>query len=433
MEVRIPSATIESEERKLLREIGQQAKVPGFRPGKIPEPMLRKRFGSVLAEELKRTLVRQGFEKVTADSGLEIANIIEVDDEGQPEPASDWTVSLTVDVRPEFELPEYQGLELEGMDTAVSDEDVDAAIERLRRERADFVVVDRPAAKGDYVQCSYTGTIDGEEIAGQLEDRPMYGTQSKTWEEAGAALDDPSFGIAAIAEGLIGMRAGDRKEVSQAYPDDHGVEFLRGKTVAYELEVHEVRERKLPELDEAFLKTLQMESLEDLKAKVADNLEGQKKSELQDSLRRQAADKLASLVDFPLPESLVEQSTEQITRDYMISQMQRGASHEDLEKVGEQLRESAGQSARQRVKVDLILESIARKEELKVEQEELQRALINEAMRSRQDPQEIAKELRKDQGRLLQLQHSVLLGKALALVVDKASVAAPQASSASDD
>lgn len=430
VEIRIPAEDIKAEEKKLVREFGQQAKIPGFRPGKAPEAMLRKRFGSALADELKRSLLRKSYEKLTSEDSLKIVQIVEFDDSVSFQPDQDTTIVAQVDVRPDFTLPGYEGLELQAQGVEVSDEEIDQMIERIRSERADYVKVDREAQQGDYVQCSYQGFLAGEPIDDLVKERPLYGTQKNTWEEAGAA---DGMGIPAITAALPGMTVGESKEVVMSYPADHAVENLRGKDVKYQVEVHEVREKKLPEIDEAFLKTLQVESEEKLRENVRNQLKMRKEQENEEHLRRQIVEKLTAAADFPLPESVVQSRTESILTDYMMSQMQRGASEEDFEKVREQLHESAGQSARSQVKLDFILQEIMDREKVTLEQEDMQRVLINEAMRTRQNPEDLVKELRKDESRLRALQRSALTGKTMAMILEKAQVQPAEASASSGE
>ncbi len=430
VEIRIPAQDIKAEEKKLVREFGQQAKIPGFRPGKAPEAMLRKRFGSALADELKRSLLRKSYEKLTSEDSLKIVQIVEFDDSVSFQPDEDTTIAAQVDVRPDFTLPGYEGLELQAQGVEVSDEEIDQMIERIRSERADYVKVDREAQQGDYVQCSYQGFLAGEPIDDLVKERPLYGTQKNTWEEAGAA---DGMGIPAITAALPGMAVGESKEVVMSYPADHAVENLRGKDVKYQVEVHEVREKKLPEIDETFLKTLQVESEEKLRENVRNQLKMRKEQENEEHLRRQIVEKLTAAADFPLPESVVQSRTESILTDYMMSQMQRGASEEDFEKVREQLHESAGQSARNQVKLDFILQEIMDREKVTLEQEDMQRVLINEAMRTRQNPEDLVKELRKDEGRRRALQRSALTGKTMAMILEKAQVQPAEASASSGE
>ncbi len=409
---------IASEEKGILREFGRQARIPGFRPGKAPEHLLRKRFANEIREEMKRKILRSGYEKMEKETDFDPLNIVEIDD---PDLDAEPPVSLklVVDIKPAFDLPEYKGMALAKESTEVTDEEIDQAVEHAIGRHAEFNKVDRAAEKGDYVRCSYEGKIDGESIAEEVKDRPMYGTQTGTWEEAGA---ENAPGISEIADALVGMKEGDQKTVDASFAEDHDVEFLRGKTVAYDLEVLEVRERKLPELTEEFLKTLGVDSEEQLREQTAESIQAQKEQASEGKMREEASRRLGELVDFPLPESLVSAETNQILTQYMGRQMQQGASEEDFEKNREALFASADEEARKKVKLDLILDEIAEAEKVEVTEEDMSNFLYSYSMQVRRSPEEIVKELQKDRGRIADIQRNIRRSKTVGQVVEQAEI-----------
>lgn len=409
---------IAQEEKGILGEFRQHAKIPGFRPGKAPEALLRKRYGKDIKEELKRKILQTGYRKMEKDGDLKILNLVEVDDPDM-DGEGPATMKMVVDIKPTFTTPDYKGLALEKVATEVTDEEIDQAIEMTRSQRAEFNKVDRAAEKTDYVRCSYEGKIDGESIAEQVSERPMYGAQKSTWEEAGAE-DAP--GISEIAAALVGMKEGDTKTVEATFAEDHDVEFLRGKTVTYDLEVLEVRERKLPELNEEFLKTLNVESVEQLREQTTESLKGQKEQAGQNKIRQEVTQKLAEMVEFPVPESLVAAETNQILGNYMSRQMQQGASQEDFEKNREALYASANEEALKKVKLDLILDDIADVEKVEVTEEDMSNFLYSYAMQTRRSPDEIVKELQKDRGWVADIQRNIRRSKAVGKVIELAEV-----------
>lgn len=407
-----------AEEKAVLREFAKHARIPGFRPGKAPEHLLRQRFGKEIQEELRRRILRSGYEKLEKESGLDVLNIVEVADPDLDQPAP-WKMVLTVDVKPAFEIPDYKGMALERESTEVTEEEIDQAIDTARSHRAEFEKVDRPAEKGDYVRCTYEGKIGEDPIAEEVSERPVYGTQISTWEEAG---NEDAPGVSEIAAALVGMAPGEKTKVEASFPDEHEVEFLRGKTVTYDLEVLEVRERKMPELDEEFLKNLGAESVEQLREQTAESLKGQKEQAGQGQLRQAATQRLGEMVDFPVPESLVASETNSILTNYMGRQMQQGATEEDLEKNREALYAGASEEARRKVKLDLILDDIAKAEKVEVSEEDMSNFLHSYAMQTRRSPDEIVKELQQDRGRVLDIQRNILRSKAVGRVVELAEI-----------
>jgi len=409
---------VDAEEKNVLKEFSKHAKIPGFRPGKAPEKMLRQRFKSEIASELNQRILRKAFEEVQESDEIDLLQVINV--ENDPFVAGqEGSATLTVDVFPKFELPAYEGIEVTVPPADVEEKEVDDIIERIRNERAEYEVVEREAAKGDYVKVSYKGMIDGQPVGDIATDYTMYGEQANTWEEAGA---EDGMGVKAVVEGVVGMKPGDKKTVEQDFAEDFEVEALRGKKASYEIEVHEVREKCLPEMNEEFLETLQAESEEDLRKRILDDLKSRKEQEIDQRKRSEASGKLVELVDFPLPESAVEGEKQNLLRGHMQRLMQQGITQEQMEAHKDQMLESAGQAARNQVKLQFILGEIAKKEEIKIENEDLQQRIMQEAYATRTRPDDIVKELQKDRNRLVQLQRDTLFAKALDFVVDKATV-----------
>lgn len=422
--VSVSGDEISEEESRILNEFKKQAKIPGFRPGKAPEHIIKSRYKKELQEQLNRTLIQKAYEEASNNSEVNIYSVVDFPEPGDFVAGQEMTLDMTVDVTPEFEVPEYKGLEAEVPPTEVSDEDVDQTIDRIRRQRADFEVVEREAQVSDYVKVSYEGTLDGEKLADKLGDEPRlkaWGSVSEGWEEAGTD-EAKEFGVPPIIDKLVGMKAEDTAEVEYTFPEDFSVEELRGKTAKYSIEVHEVRERKLPEIDEEFLKSVRAETLEDFKSQILDELENQKKRETEDQKRQQIMDKLSMAVDFPLPESGVEGETQNTLQRLMSQNLQQGVSQEELEKHREQLFETSQQMAKRDVKLQLIIAKIAEKEGIKVEDEDLSRAIYSIAMQTRQQPEEVVKELRKDRGRLMEIQRQLLFSKTLDFLIEQAKV-----------
>lgn len=422
--VTVSGEEIASEEKTVLKTIAKQARVPGFRPGKAPENVIRQRYRRELGDELNRSLSRKIYEKALGDSGLDVYSVVKFGDGETFKSGEESTVEITVDVTPPFELPPYKGIQTTPPSTEVGDAEIDEAIERLRRERADFTVVERAAGQGDYVRLGYEGVIDGEPLEAKLGDEPrlrVWGKAENTWEEAGTD-EAKQYGVPSIIDAIVGMGAGDEKTVEHTFAEDFPVEDLRGKTARYAVKVEEVRERRLPELDEAFLKSAQVETIEELKDRVLTQLENAKEREAEEAKRRQVIDFLSQRVEFPLPESAVESETQNVMGRIMVENMQRGIKEEEFEKNKEALHGQSEQIARRDLKVQLILSRIAKEEEIKLEEEDLQQAIVAMASRQRTPVDEFVRELQKDRSKLLRIQRQVLFGKTLDFLVNESRV-----------
>jgi trigger factor len=414
--VSVTSEEITKQEAKLIKDFQRQAKIPGFRPGKAPENMVRSRFAKDIQQELKQRVISQAHQEGVAGADFEVFTIVELE-EGEITSGQDAVITFTVDVIPEFNLPAYEGLKVSAEPTDASDEEVTKMLDQILSQRAEFNVAEKAAEKGDYVQCGYEGKIGDELVADLVPDATMYGSQKTTWEEAGSE-DAP--GVRAIIDGLVGMKAGDAKEVTMEFPEDFKPEALAGKTAVYSLEAKEVREKVMPEMDEAFFKSLQVKDEAELRERIAENISNQKKQQNANAERQQITEELLKAVDFPIPESGVERETESVLRDFMRRNMQQGVSAEEFEKHKESLHEGASKAAHDRLKSRLILTKIAEKEKIKVENEDFSRMIMMEAQQSGQNPEKVVKELRKDQSRINDMRREIILGKTMDWLLEKA-------------
>ncbi len=420
--VDVPAETIDEAEKAVLQSLAGQAKVPGFRPGKAPAHMVRQRFKKELADELNRRLVSKAYEAVQAEDGLKVYSVIEVvGDTFNPGEATQTT--FTIELQPEFEVPEYKELPVTIQPTEATDDEVERALEHLRRERADFKTVERAAEAGDYVKLSYTGTLEGQPVADLVPEQPIFGTQQSTWEEAGST-DAP--GVPSVVQGIVGMAAGDTKTVEEPFAEEFPIEALRGKTVQYAIEVAEVRERELPPLDETFFKAFEVDSEEALRQRLRDDIQAQKSQQNDNARRAQIMDRLLAGMSFGLPESALERETQTLLAQYMSRQMQQGASEEQFEQNKDQLHAQAQDAAVNRLRGQFVLLRIAQKEKIELTNDDLNSAIMQMAMQTRQRPEDIVRDLKKDRNRLNDLQRQILLQKTLSWVSDQASVTEQQ-------
>ncbi|HLP09302.1 MAG TPA: trigger factor [Opitutaceae bacterium] len=415
--VTLDKSEVEAVHQSVVAEIAKVASLPGFRPGKAPTAVVAKRFAKEIEGEFKSKVVNKAYSDGLEKSKLEVFNVVDVK-EGAIEPSLSAAMTFTVDLRPEFKLPEYKGLSTEITAVEVTDADVDAAIEGMRAERADFAVVERASAKGDYVKLSYEGKIGEQAVADLVPDRTIFGKAPQTWEE----VEGNEGLIPGLGQQIGGLNKGDKKEVTISFPADFHVAELAGKEAVYSLEVIEVREKVLPALDEAFFKGLQVDSLDALKQRTREHLKYRKEMDNRASQRQQVTEKLATGVDFEVPQSLIESETQNILRRFMEENMRRGVPQDAFEKNKEKLFEDARGAAARNAKVQLILARIAAEEKIELQDVDIDRFIRVEAMRSGQRPDKLAKDLGKDRDRVRAMQQSLLLDKALDFVVSQATV-----------
>lgn len=417
--VTLDQAEVAAEHKAVVGEISKQARLPGFRPGKAPAAMIVTRYGKEIAEEFKQKVLAKAYRGGLEQSKLEPLNITDVQ-EGEISPDKSATVTITLDVRPTFTLPDYSGLATEIQPVDPTDDEVAKVIENLRAERADFKIAERPSAKGDYVKLSYEGTIDGKSILEIAPEKQIFGKVPQTWEE----VEGENEGlIPGLGKQLAGLSKGDKKDVTVSFPAEFSaVPALAGKTAVYAVEILEIRERVLPEMDEAFFKANQADNLEGLTVNARNNLKGRKEYENKQAQRRQVSEALAGKVDFAVPESLVESETQAVLRQFIEENMRRGVPADQFEKDKAALHESASKAARTRVKTQLLLAKIAEQEKITVTERDIDTFIYRESMMNNQKPEKLVKELTKDREKLRSIQQSIIFDKALDLLVSKATV-----------
>jgi len=246
----------------------------------------------------------------------------------------------------------------------------------------------------------------------------------QTWEEVDGTQEGV---IPGLGRQLAGLKPGDKQTVEIKFPADFsGAPALAGKTASYALEIQEIRERALPPLDEAFFKSQQVDDLEGLKASVRNNLKLQKEYQNRAEQRRQVTDALGAKLSFSAPESLVESETQSVLRQFIEENMRRGIPQEQFEKDKKELFDSARKAAEKRVKLQLVLAKIAEAEKIQVAEKDMDNFIYREAMRSKQTPDKLVKELSKNRDALRSVQQSIIFDKTVDFLVSKATVETKQ-------
>jgi trigger factor len=417
--VTLDASEVDAEHKAVVGEIAKLARLPGFRPGKAPAAMIAKRFTKEIADDFKQKIVAKAYRGGLEKEKLDVLNVVNVE-EGAIAAGSPATVTVTLDVRPEFQLPDYANLVTEIAPTDATDAEVENVIQGLRSERADFKPADRPAQKGDYVKLSYEGKIDGQPIAELAPDKQLYGKAPQTWEEVEGANDGV---IPGLGKQLAGLKPGEKKDIVITFPADFAaVPALAGRIANYAVEIQEIRERVLPALDAEFFKAQQVDDLAGLQTQVRNNLKMQKEYQNRIAQRRQVTEQLGAKSDFPVPDSLVEAETQGVLRQFIEEQMRRGVPQEQFEKDKKELFEGARKSAVNRVKIQLVLAKIAEQEKLEITNDDLNDFIYRESQRSGQKPEKLAKALGSDREQLRAAQQNIIFDKAVDFLVSKATV-----------
>ena len=426
--ISLAASEVDAEHQAVVGEFARMVRLPGFRPGKAPAAMVTKRFAKEIEGEFKQKVVAKAYRDGVEQAKLDVLQVTDVE-EGAVAPGAAVTITLTVDVRPEFTLPDYTGLPIEALPEDPTDAEVEKMLEAMRADRAEFKPADRAAAKGDYVKLAYAGKIDGKPVAETAPDNKLYDQVPQTWEEVEGAAEGV---IPGLGKQLAGLKTGDKKDVAVQFPADFpAAPALAGKAATYAVTILEVRERVLPPLDDEFAKASKADNVAALRDAVRNQLKLARAQENLTAQHRQAAEQLALRAgDFSVPESLVDEETNAILRRFIEENMRRGVPAEQFEKDKKQLHDGARKSAIARVRSRFLLGKVAEQEKLTVTAEDINNLIYREAVMARQNPDKLAKELSKDRERLRAAQQGILFDKALDLLVSKAKVTtvAPKAS-----
>ena len=370
LKIEVPEDEVNRQFAQAYVDLNRQVRIPGFRPGKAPLALLEKRYAKVVEEDLIRKLIPDYYDKAVRQAGF-VAVQMEVPplERAKIKKNSPFSFTATVEIKPPIELRDYKApnpISLKPDKRVVTDEQVMEALDRLREQHAQLDAAPSGAVigEGDYAVLDVEGFVDTAQVEGAKKEGHLHKVGSKL----------PVLGID-VDEALLGKREGDSVEIPQPYPDTHPDPQLAGKTVVFRILIKAVKRKKLAALDDEFAKDCgPYSSLEELKAKLRGEMEATLKRDIDESYKDQILKRLVETHHFDLPESLVERELAAAIRQRMESRMrQRGKidQAEDLVKQQQeikQLREELLPDATRRVKVGLILEAIAEKEGIRVEE-----------------------------------------------------------------
>lgn len=352
-----------------FKKVVKNIALPGFRKGKVPRVLFEKRFGvEALYQDALDILLPEAYAKAVEEAGIEPVSMPEIDIE-QMEKGKSLIFKAKVTVKPEVKLGQYKGLEVEKMDATVTDEDVENELKRLQENYAELVVKeDGTVENGDTAVIDFEGFVDGE---------PFEGGKAENYSlEIGSGTFIPGF-----EEQLVGMKAGEEKEIQVTFPEEYHAEQLAGKPATFKVKVHEVKAKQLPALDDEFAKDVdeEVETLDELKAKVRARLEEAKKNEAETALRNAVVEKAAANAEMDIPEVMIKNETDRMLREFDQRLQMQGLNLQLYYQFSGQdeasLREQMKEDAEKRVRAVLTLEAIAKAENIEVTDEEVEEEL----------------------------------------------------------
>ncbi len=380
----VPETELMGKREKRLAELGKTMQLPGFRPGKVPMSMVRKRYGDAVAAEVAEGAVNDASDRLLTERNLRPAMQpkLEVTKPGQN---SDLEFTLQLEVLPEISIPQLDDITLKKPVAEVTDAAVAEALDKLAQQRKTFEPVEeaRPAAKGEQLTVDFIGRIDGEAFQG------------------GAGTDVPIIVagdgfIPGFADQMEGLSPGETRAIDVTFPENYGAKELAGKSATFDITAKSLSIAKIPTADDEFAKALGLESLEALQKNISEQIGREYQQLTRLKLKRALLDSLAERAHFSVPETLVEAEFAEIWRQVEQETAAGRADPDDAAKDEATLKAEYQAIADRRVRLGLLVAEIGRVNEITVTDQDLQRAMFNEAMKYRDQAMQVLEFFKKN-------------------------------------
>src|SRR5256714_5276557 len=418
LQIELAPEEVAKEWDAIANSFARFAKIPGYRPGKAPRAVVDKRFRKEIQDEVTKKLVSKSYREAIEQKKLRVASLTNVE---QVQFGDDKSMryEATIVNAPEFKLPDYKKISVELPDAKVTEQEIDATIERLRDQTADFVEApDRAARMEDFVVIDFEGTIDGKPVSEVAPNasKNLHGGK-KFWVRLAPDNFLPKF-----CEQLVGQKKEETRDVNVDFPADFLVKELAGKQASYSVTLREIKEKVLPEVNDDFAaKLLPGKTLADLRHTIEHDLEHEKEHQVERAKEEQVINYLHEKTKFDLPPPLLRNETKRALTELVQRNRARGIPDEMLKEKEKELIETAAKVAYHRLKTNFILERIAEQEKIEVTREDVDHRVRHEAQRYNISSDKMRKELEEHDG-LNALAEGILLGKTLDFLKANVSV-----------
>lgn len=405
----IPQEEIQQGLTIAFNKVKGNLNVPGFRKGKVTRQVFNRMFGEeALYEDALNAVLPKAYDAAVAEAGLDVVAQPKIDVKSM-EKGQDWVITAEVTVKPEVKLGEYKNLTVAKQEREVTDADVEERLNQKRNQQAELVVVEEPAKEGDTVVIDFEGFKDGVAFEG--------GKGENYSLELGSGSFIPGF-----EDQLVGAKAGDDVEVKVTFPEDYQAEDLAGQEAIFKVKVHEVKEKELPELDDEFAKDVddEVETLDELKAKIREELTATKASQAQEAVHDEALRKAVENAEVvELPHVMVHDEVHRAMDEFLNNMQRQGISPEMYYQLTNSteadLHKQFEQDAELRVKTNLVIEAIVKAENLEATEEEIEKEIAELAETYNMPVDQVKRLLTTDM-----LSHDITMKKAIDLVTSTA-------------
>jgi len=405
LKIEIEKEKVDEALKQAYKKVVKDVDISGFRKGKVPRKVLEARFGKeVLHKDALDILIHQGYSKALKKTEIEPIDQPDITDfyikEGDP---ANFTAE--VEVKPEVELGKYNDLGIEKEDNEVTEEEIDKEIDSARDQHSQLVSSDKEVVEDDdFVIIDFEGKKDGEKFPG--------GSAEEYSLEIGSNTFIPGF-----EEQLIGAKVGEELELNITFPEDYNAEDLAGQEVIFDVEIKEIKEKKLPELDDDFAKEVSdFDTFEEYKSSITEKLQNSKKDRVEREYENELIEKVSDNVQVNIPDKMVKNELDKMYQNFAQSISQQGMDIEDylnyMDMDEKEWREQNREAAYNRTKSNLVLEAIAEKENIEVSEEEIEEQIKEIAENNEQDPEQI-KTFLQMQGQLNELRYGLKMEKTI--------------------
>lgn len=411
--IEVPQAEVASAVKQAVKRIANQVNIPGFRKGKAPRRIIEANYGKeAVLEEAFDIAFTKSYIQALNEEGITPVTEPEIE-RVQFEEGKDMIVKATFTKKPEVTLGQYTDLEVEKQDATVTDEQVEAQLERIREQNAKMVVAPEGAGieKGDFATIDFKGTVDGVAFdGGEGKSYPL---------EIGSGSFIPGF-----EDQLVGAKVGDNVTVKVTFPEDYFVKDLAGKEAEFATHIHDIKRKELPELNDEFAKEASSyETIDALKADLRAKMEQDAQMRAIDNYNGALIEAAVKNATVDIPQVMIDQRIDQMIQEMAMNLEGRGLSIDDYlkfsNKTVEDLKKEYADSAAENVRADLVLDAIAAKEGIDVTVQDMNREIFVMAQNFGADPKEVFNIIQKE-GRVSMLRDSVARKKAARFIIDHA-------------
>ena len=392
------------------RDVGRKAKIKGFRQGKVPRKVLESMYKDHVESEAMTNLVNRCYWDAIKEKGIEAVTQPDIDQNGIEEEKS-FSFTATVEVEPAMEPKGYIGMELDREETEVTEADIEARLEQIRHMfgTMEEVTEEREVKKGDFTVIDFAGTHEGEALK-EL-------TAGNYLLEIGSGAFVPGF-----EDQIIGMTMGQLKQIQVKFPDDYGLNRIAGKDITFSVTLKNIKEKKLPEIDENFIRNFdKYDTLEDLRIDIQNTLEEENKTSSDTALKDLIITKLLEINEFEAPPSFIDRQIFFMLEDTRRKMASRGLNKKEIDELSAKYRDMYRDEATRIVKSILLMKNIALKESITVDMEEIDARIREMAQRRGQDFESLKKTI-EDSGMIENIREDILNRKVYDFIEDNAHI-----------